>query len=131
MIGLPEFGYRWFMEAEETLKAFPGVEDVFNPAQHDLDTGFDLRGLKGTREEMTAQGFSRRMALAADWCWIGAKSDMMVAGPDWKDSPGTISEVACHQALGLPVYEYDMYVFHRRCLEEPKPIPSILGIEVS
>jgi hypothetical protein len=110
MMDLPEFNFPWFFQAEEKLRAIDEVTEVFNPARHDLKFGFDAFGTDGSEEAMILQEFSRRMALTTDWNWIGQHSDLMVVGPDWKNSTGTISEIACHQALGLPVYEFESFV---------------------
>ncbi len=111
MSGVPFFNAPWFDAAERTLRKLPGVRDVFNPAQHDRDMGFDpMNCPNGSKEEAVAAGFAIRKALGADWAWIAENSNGMIAGPSWARSPGTISEIACHQALGLPVWEWGHFL---------------------
>lgn len=109
MVGIPEFNFPWFDMAAGRLMAIPGIDYVFNPAHEDRKMGFDATGLLGTDEEMAEHNFDRRKALALDWGWIAAKSNGMIVGPDWRNSTGTISEVACHQALGLPVWPFEVF----------------------
>lgn len=107
MSGVPYFNAPWFDMAAGVLRALPSVEFVFNPADHDREMGFDpMLCPSGSPEEARAAGFSARAALGADWLWISQNSDALVVGPDWRTSPGTISEIACHQALRLPVWEW-------------------------
>ncbi len=111
MSGIPYFNAPWFDEAEGRLLALGSVGQVFNPAQHDRDAGFDpMKCPGGSQEEALAAGFNLRKALGADWAWIAANSDCLVVGPQWEDSPGTISEIACHQALRLPVWEFEVFL---------------------
>jgi hypothetical protein len=110
MTGVPFFNAPWFDKAAADLLALPCVETVFNPAEHDRKMGFEpLNCPNGSSEEAKAAGFEARKALGADWAWIACISDGMIVGPDWKDSPGTISEVACHQALKLPVWDIAVF----------------------
>lgn len=109
MMGIRQFNFPWFDDAAFSLRKL-GIE-VFNPAERDRKAGFyPATDCMGTVEDMEALNFSRRGALAVDWAWIAANSDGMVAGPDWRKSTGTVSEIACHQALGLPVWEFDVFV---------------------
>jgi hypothetical protein len=110
MVGIRQFNFPWFDSAAAGLLAVPGVDYVFNPASRDRAKGFcPDENCLGTMEEMAALNFSRRDALAIDWAWIAAYSDGMIAGPRWSESTGTISEIGCHQALGLPVWEYSVF----------------------
>ncbi len=105
MVGKNGLNSAWFDETTRRLRATPGVTEVFNPAEQDRTTGFKPEEFHGkTFEELAAAGFDRRAALLSDWTWIGKVSNGMVVGPDWETSPGTISEIACHQALFLPVW---------------------------
>jgi hypothetical protein len=106
MTGIPYFNAKWFDATAAQLRVTPGVESVFNPAEFDRARGFEpLLCPTGSAEEAKAAGFNAREALGADWAWIAEHSDGLVIGPDWAKSPGTISEIACHQALKLPVWE--------------------------
>ena len=110
MSGVSYFNAPWFDATAAELLAFGTVLEVFNPAQHDRDTGFDPMCCPGgTPAEARAAGFDVARALRDDWTWISRRSDGLVIGPDWWRSPGTISEIACHQALRLPVWELDAF----------------------
>lgn len=110
MIGIPRLNAPWFDSTAMRLRQVRGVDSVFNPVDEDRRMGFDpMDCLKGTAEEISGSGFDRRRALGADWGWISAYSDGMIVGPDWRTSNGTISEVACHQGLGLPVWSDSVF----------------------
>jgi hypothetical protein len=110
MTGKPYFNTPWFDASAKVLLSFPTVQCVFNPAHHDRQMGFDpMKCPNGSPEESRAAGFDLHEALRADWEWIAKSSNGMIAGPSWHDSPGTISEIACHQALRLPVWEYQVF----------------------
>lgn len=115
MVGIPYFNAPWFDSEAEALRKYSGIRDVFNPAEADRRMGFEpMKCPNGTAEEAQAHGFERRRALGADWGWIAAFSDGMLAGPDWESSTGTISEIAAHQALGLPVWESEQFLCHMK-----------------
>lgn len=112
MVGIPFFNAPWFDNTAIHLRSLPGVAAVFNPADEDRRSGFDpMLCPNGSAEEGEAGGFDRRRALGADWLWISSYSNGLVVGPDWKRSTGTLSEIACHQALGLPVWELDKFFY--------------------
>ena len=111
MTKIPFFNVPWFKETAAALRAIPGVDQVFNPAEWDVLRGFNpMLCPNGELEEATAAGFNLREALASDWGWIAKFSDGLIIGPDWATSRGTISEIACHQALGLPVWESRVFL---------------------
>jgi hypothetical protein len=110
MAGLPEFNFPWFDAAATSLRSIPLVTEVFNPAEEDRKYGFDAKGLAGNEDEAIARGFDRRRTLGLDWAWIAANSDGCAVGPDWHRSMGTKSEIACHQALGLPVWLFTEFI---------------------
>lgn len=106
MSGLPFFNAPWFDATAALLYEVPGVDFVFNPADEDRQRGFEpMLCPNGTMDEAIAAGFVARDALGADWAYIAHHSNGLIIGPDWAKSPGTISEIACHQALHLPVWE--------------------------
>lgn len=110
MTGRPFFNAPWFDASAAVLLSFPTVATVFNPAEHDRRMGFEpMHCPNGTPEESREAGFEPRKALGDDWMWIADFSDGLIVGPEWHDSPGTISEIACHQALKLPVWEYSVF----------------------
>jgi hypothetical protein len=122
MVGIPYFNAPWFDETAAILRRMHGVTEVFNPADHDRAQGFDpMKCPHGTAEEAEAMGFVRRRALRDDWTWIAENSDGLVVGPSWQSSTGTISEVACHQALGLPVWDSSVFMSGYR-----KTIPRLI-----
>jgi|ERR1700722_16858423 len=113
MAGIPYFNAPWFDAAAAQLRALVGVEEVFNPADHDREQGFEpMECPNGTFEEAAAHGFKLEHALVADWTWIGTWADCVVVGPLWTDSPGGISEVGCIQGLRKPAYEYEVFLKH-------------------
>ncbi len=113
MAQLPFFNAPWFDEAAAKLRALPGVNEVFNPVEHDRNMGFEPMSCpSGTFEEAAQHGFALKDALVADWTWIGTKADCVVLGPLWVYSPGAISEAGCIQGLRKPAYEYDVFLEH-------------------
>lgn len=112
MSGVPYFNAPWFDETEILLRALPGIDAVFNPAERDRVRGFEpLNCPLGTFEEAREAGFDAGDALAEDWDWIARYADCVVVGELWKDSPGAVSEVACIQARRKPAY--NLAVFQR------------------
>jgi hypothetical protein len=113
MTGLPFFNAPWFDATAEKLQAVPGVDQVFNPAQHDRDLGLDpMLCPNGSIEEARSFNVPAGKCLYDDLTWIYEFSEGMVVGPDWGTSSGTLTEIAFHQALGLPVWETYKF-FHK------------------
>jgi hypothetical protein len=111
MTGRPFFNFPWFDLTEKRLLSLPVISEVFNPAQHDREMGFDpMKCPMGSVEESKAAGFDLVAALSADWDWIAYHSDFLIVGPDWRTSKGTVSEIACHQALLKPVWEIETFI---------------------
>jgi hypothetical protein len=111
MAGVPYFNAPWFDMAAKELRKLKHVGRVFNPAEHDREMGFEpMLCPNGSPEEARAARFQLEDALRYDWNWIVDMSDGLIIGPQWQTSKGTISEIACHQALGLPVWEYECYL---------------------
>jgi hypothetical protein len=111
MTGIPYFNAPWFDKVTAELRALPATGEVFNPADHDRENGFEPMSCPtGTLEEAFRNGFKQIDALVSDWVWIGRIADCVVVGPDWHDSKGAISEMACAQAIGKPVYEYGPFL---------------------
>lgn len=132
MAGIAEFNFPWFDACAVTLRSIPVVTDVFNPAEEDRKYGFDATGLTGSEEEAVARGFDRRRTLGLDWAWIAANSDACVVGPLWAASMGTKSEIACHQALGLPVWEFVDFIYNWDCpiVLEKLRLPELITLGV-
>lgn len=101
MRGYPEFNFPAFHEAAAWLRAV-GYE-VFSPAEHDLNNGFDPAGMRGDVAELGPAGFDLREALRTDLTWICKEADMVVMLPGWEASWGAQAEVCTARALGLPV----------------------------
>lgn len=97
--------------AEEFLKTAKHLEnegfEVFNPAQHDLDAGFNPFGCSGheSKDELAELGFSLRGALAADLEWIARNAEYVAVMDGWESSKGVAAELALADALGIPVVE--------------------------
>ena len=108
MLGIPNFGFGFFDEAAEALRALG--HEVFSPAENDRGAGFDPAGLAGTADEMDSQGFSRREAIEMDTSWITRHSEGMVAIENWPDSSGARAEISLHHALSLPVWELNEFL---------------------
>lgn len=116
MTGIPFFNAPWFDSSAAALRNVPWVGTVFNPAEHDRELGFDPTLCpNGAHDEALAAGFPAADALHDDWAWIANYSDGCVIGPQWPTSPGAISEIACHQALRKPVWEFEVFManYHR------------------
>lgn len=131
MAGIPYFNAPWFDAAAAELRALPGIDEVFNPADHDRENGFEpMTCPNGTFDEAREHGFTLAHALVADWTWIGTEADCVLAGPQWKTSPGAISEVACIQGLRKPAFEYAPFLKHYKTPDLIKwVLPPILEID--
>jgi Domain of unknown function (DUF4406) len=101
MKGIPEFGFPAFREAAEWLRGEHYIEEVFSPAEYDLERGFDP--LKSEEE----QGFNLRETLLEDLTWIIRNADAVILLPGWGDSKGVRAEARTADAIGIPVYEYE------------------------
>jgi len=98
-----EFNFPKFVSATAQLRAKGWV--VFNPAERDLETGFNPSGLEGTDEELDELNFCLRSALGADTKWICEEADAIYLLPGWERSSGAIAERALAEALGLDIIE--------------------------
>lgn len=103
MRGIPEYNFPAFMHAAHVLRSM-GAE-VFNPAEHDVNGGFNPDGMTGN-EDLAAQGFSLRDALAADLAWITENAEQIVVLPGWEASAGAKAETATARALSIPIYTF-------------------------
>lgn len=106
MRGLPEFNFPAFDAATDTLRAMG--HEVFNPAERDRSSGFDVAGMSG-HENLAELGFSLREALAADTEYISKSAEAIALLPGWERSSGVAAEVALANALGLPVAPYESF----------------------
>jgi hypothetical protein len=108
MTGYCEFNFPEFVGAASVLRLMG--HEVFCPAEHDMESGFDPTGLSGSVWEMQEAGFSLRKALGVDLAWITANAEALVALSGWGKSKGALAEVATAQAIGIPVWEYSRFL---------------------
>ena len=98
MRGYPEYNFPAFKEAAKNLRERGYM--VFNPADHDLDQGFD------PQIPMEEQDFfDLREAFAWDLAKV-CTSEAIVVLPGWVDSRFGRLEVAVAEALDIPIYAY-------------------------
>lgn len=95
MRGIEEFNFPAFEAAALHLRR-QGYQ-VFSPAEHDLESGFDPKG--------TLDGFNLRAALKWDLETI-TSCNCVVVLPGWEHSKGCAAEVATARALGIKVLSY-------------------------
>ena len=100
MRGLPEFNFPEFNYAADALRN--GDHHVFNPAERDLERGFDPEGMSGN-ENLTELGFDLRDALAADTQFICLQATHLYMLRSWEKSSGARAEWALANALGLTI----------------------------
>jgi len=98
MTKIAGFNHHSFEEATSALRLM-GYE-VFNPAENDLEMGFDPRGMTGY-EDLTEHGFSLRGALGFDTMYICSTAEAVCILPGWEESKGAVAELALAGALGL------------------------------
>lgn len=104
MRGIKEFNFPRFLTVGQLLTQEWGFE-VFNPAQHDIDRGFDFSGYDGT-EDLSEIGFDLRQSLAADLEFVAREADVVVVLGGWEKSKGARAEVSTALALGIPVVRW-------------------------
>lgn len=121
MRGLPEYNFPLFLKAATDLR-LAGLE-VFNPAEQDLDRGFEYEGTTGF-EPLPTLGLDLREAMADDMAYISGVADAVVTLPGWEESPGASAEVALALALGLMVFEYDSVMLAYARLVEKATRPT-------
>jgi hypothetical protein len=106
MRGVPHFNFPAFIDATDRLRRAGHV--VFNPAERDIEAGFDYKQApSGSDEDMRRQNFSLRDALGADLEWICKEAQAVALLPGWESSAGVRAEVATGLALGLNIYRYN------------------------
>lgn len=111
MRGYSELNFPRFLEAAQALQD-KGYTPL-NPAQRDIDLGFDPKGLSGDLEEyIEVTGFNLFDSLFVDLRWICMEADAVVTLHGWEASKGAQAEVATAKALGLPVYDIDYFLDH-------------------
>lgn len=116
MRGYPEFNFPAFLAAGERLRD-RGYR-VLDPAQRDLDDGFQPHGLKGTTEELKAHNFNLFRSLNIDLNWICQEVDAVVTLEGWEASFGACAEVSTARALGLKVMDLQKAVDPETVIEK-------------
>lgn len=66
-----------------------------------------------------------RDMLWYDFAWILQEAEGMVCLPGWEKSKGALAEVHLAWAIGIPVYEFNLFV--RRVIREVKIVPDNAG----
>lgn len=92
----PEYNFPAFLEAAKRLRAYGHT--VLNPAEHDLEGGFDPQKELGN--------FDLGAALLWDLNAIH-ESEGIVLLPDWKASQGVHLEIAYAQQCNKMIYTYE------------------------
>ena len=92
---------RPLIDAAARLRALG--HEVFSPAEHDLDCGYDFTGCEGTQAELDAAGFDFRKMLADDLAWICRHAEALVVLDGWETSMGTTAEIGVARALKITV----------------------------
>lgn len=103
MRGHEEFNFPAFIKATTKLRSEGWV--VFNPAERDINAGFDPSGMEGSDEELAELNFCLRSALADDTKWICESADAIYMLEGWHWSTGAVAERALAEALGLQIIE--------------------------
>lgn len=103
MTGLPQFNAPAFFDAADQLIGFG--YDVRNPAQHDIDMGFNPYKWSGT-ESLEETGFDLEAAMKWDLEQV-RNADAIVVLPGANKSKGTNLEIAEANKFGTPVIYWD------------------------
>ena len=104
MQGIPEFNFPAFHAVAKLYREL-GYE-VFNPAENDLKNGYDPSVVvpSGIMAELEAIGFSRRLALRDDLCWIAEHATDIHMLPGWEKSGGAFAEWALAKTIGCTIH---------------------------
>ena len=107
MTGIKYFNAPAFADATFRLRLV-GYE-VFNPAENDIENGFDVGKMLGT-EKLEDHGYSLREALKQDLSWICDHAEGIALLPGWENSKGAAVEHALATALGIPAMLYREWI---------------------
>lgn len=105
MTGIAEYNFPAFKAAAAYLRTY-GYE-VFNPAENDLENGFDATGMVGNEAEQ--HGFSLREALKQDLSWICDHANFIALLDGHHASKGVAAELALANALDVPVFHFTRF----------------------
>lgn len=98
-----------FREAREKLRDMR--HEVFCPSE-----------LTESMRELKVQS-TLRQQLGIDLNWICNQAEGLVGLPGWSTSKGSLAEVHVAWAIGIPVYEFEL--FSRRIIREIKGVPNL------
>lgn len=98
MRGIPEFNFPAFFRYQTVLEA--NDHEVFNPAHHDMQIGFNPKGMT-VEESLDEIGFDLRTAYTRDLLWICGTAEGVALMPGWEESAGANAEASVANALGL------------------------------
>ena len=105
MRGYPEFNHPAFARIAALLRGRGYT--IANPAEKDVENGFDWTGTGGTAEELAGQDFDIDVALFADIDIIRQKTCAgVICMEGWEQSSGAKAEVAFALATGRKVYRF-------------------------
>lgn len=142
--GLRHFNYEKFSSAQVEIRIHLDPANIFNPADHDLDMGFnpycfDTGDIKAPTCKNTSphhakknHQFSLRAALAWDTARI-TESDFITLLPGWSLSKGTRAGLALAFALKIPVFQLvpNMCILYAEQLSEEDWLESLEPIRVA
>lgn len=110
MQGITDANRPAFKEARETLRAMG--HNVFCPAE-----------FTDTVKAEDRRTWSLRELMEVDLRFICRQAEGLVGLEGWNVSKGSLAEVHLAWAIGLPVYEYEL--FSRRIIREVKGVPHL------
>lgn len=96
MTGIPEYNFPAFMQAQNKLEQEGW--GVFNPAEHDIKTGFNPETDAPTKEFLEA-------AMRWDVESI-MRSDAIFMLPGWRESTGAVAEFWLAMWRHIPIYHF-------------------------
>lgn len=119
---IPEYNFPAFLTAGDLLRGHGHI--VYNPAEADMEQGFEWEGLTG-HEDLTSLDFDLRSALRGCLSWITRHADAIVVLDGWEQSKGARAEVATAVAIGIPVHRLDHVlrwgIDHAVDITQPQP----------
>jgi|SRR4051812_12236678 hypothetical protein len=117
MTGYKQYNFPAFDFASAKLRALPGVEFVFSPADNDRKYG-----LTGETNVPFPPGVTVRTLLKDDTAYLCDHADTIAMLPGWEQSPGANAEYNLAKALGLSIL-----VLGKEYIA-PKPGPEHTGV---
>lgn len=107
MSNIPYFNFPAFFDGEKILRNL-GYEEIFNPAQHDVDTYGDFwkdcpTGSHDEAKSREGAPITYRDVLRKDLNWILDHAEVIALLPGWENSKGVKAEKALTDCLKLEV----------------------------